>query len=134
MRLHVLAAIGLLVCAVASAKAQLADAQIDAAFAKADTDKSGTVGLSEASKFNITVDMFRKADVSKHAALDKKGFADAIRYQFAWANTDHDDTLDWKEASKAGIKSKKIFDAVDSDHDGTLDLAEYVAALVAQAK
>jgi hypothetical protein len=134
MRLQLIAAIGFFLCAAVGAKAQLTDAQIDAAFAKADTDKSGTVGLSEARKFNITVDMFRKADVSKHAALDRKGFADAIRYQFAWANGNHGDTLDWKEASKAGVKSKKIFDAVDSDHDGTLDLAEYVVALTLQAK
>jgi hypothetical protein len=134
MRLHAIAAIGFLVCAAATAKVQLTDAQIDAAFAKADIDKSGTVGLAEARKFGITLDMFRKADVDRHAALDKKGFAAAIRYQFAWANADHDDTLDWKEASKAGVKSKQIFDAADSDHDGTLDLAEYLAALVAQAK
>jgi len=134
MRLHWIAAIAFLVCMPATAGAQLTDAQIDAAFAKADLDKSGTVGLAEARKFGITLDVFRKANPKRDAALDKKEFADAIRYQFAWANGDRDDTLDWKEASMAGVKSKQVFDAADPDHDGTLDIAEYLAALVAQAK
>ena len=110
------------------------DVQIEAAFVKADTDGNAKIGLTEAKKFGITTDMFRKADTDRRGALDKKGFAAAIKYQFAWSNRDQDGTLDWKEASMAGVKSKQIFDAVDGDHDGTLDLPEYVAALVAQAK
>jgi hypothetical protein len=107
---------------------------INRAFAKADTDHGGTVGLSEAKKFGITLDMFRKADAKKNAALDKNEFAVAISYQFAWANADRDGTLEWKEASMAGVRSKEIFDAADANHDGKLDPAEYLAALVAQAK
>ena len=49
-------------------------------------------------------------------------------------NPDNDRTLDWKEAQKAGIKTKKVFDAADRDKDGTLDIAEFLAALVAQGK
>ena len=50
------------------------------------------------------------------------------------ANPDNDGTLDRKEASKAGIKSKSIFDAANPDNDGTLDLAEYLRALTLRMK
>ena len=126
--------LAVLACTAASAQVTLTDAQIDSAFAKADADKDGKVGLSEAKKFGLTVDTFRKADPDRHAALDKKEFAAAIAYQFAWANADRDGTLDWKEASMAGVRSKQTFDAVDPAHHGTIDIAGYLAALVAQAK
>lgn len=117
-----------------AADVTLTDAQIDAAFAKADLDKNGTLSLAEAKKFGITPKIFAKANPDKDGSLDKKEFADALAAQFAAANPDKDGTLDWKEAQKAGIKSKKTFEAANPDKDGTLDLAEYVAALVAQAK
>jgi hypothetical protein len=52
----------------------------------------------------------------------EKEFSAAVAYQFARANRGKDDALDWAEAKKAGVRSKQVFDAADSDHDGTLDL------------
>lgn len=109
-------------------------AQIDAAIAKADLDGNGSVGVSEAKKFGITPDMFRKANLDRDGALDKRQFAAALAYQFAFTVPNGDKKLDWKNASRAGVKSKQVFDAADPDHDGKLDLAEYIAAMAAQAK
>jgi hypothetical protein len=96
--------------AFADSQAQPSDTQVDAAFAKADAAKNGTVSLAEAKRFGISEASFNKA------------------------NPDKDGTLDQKEATKAGIKPKKTFDAANPDKDGTLDLSEYLNALVAQAK
>ena len=93
-----------------AAEGQPTDAQIQAAFKKADPDNSGTVSRAEARKFGITKTAFDKA------------------------NPDKDGTLDRKEAAKAGVKSKKDFDAANPDNDGTLDLAEYLQALSSKAK
>jgi|SRR5882672_7645622 len=134
MKVRLITLLTAFACTAATAQVTLTDAQIDSAFAKADVDNNGSVGLSEAKRFGLTVDTFRKADPDRHAALHKKEFAAAIGYQFAWANADRDGTLDWKEASMAGVRSKQTFDAVDPDHHGTIDLAGYLAALVAQAK
>ena len=41
-----------------AADAQLTDAQIEQAFAKADKDKNGRVNLAEAKKFGITAKAF----------------------------------------------------------------------------
>src|SRR5262245_17136393 len=110
------------------------EAQIDTAFAKADADKNGTVSLQEAKKFGLTTKMFEKANLDKDGSLSKTEFAAAVSYQFTTADPDKDGALDWKEAQKAGIKNKRVFDASDPDRDGTLDLAEYLAALAAQAR
>ena len=48
-----------------AADATLSDAQIDAAFAKADANKDGTVSLAEAQKFGITAKAFTKANPDK---------------------------------------------------------------------
>ena len=112
----------------------LTEAQTEAAFAKADTDKNGTVSLAEAKKFGITAKAFEAANPDKDGSLDKKEFAAALTLQFNQANPDKDGTLDWKEAKKAGVKSKKTFDAANPDKDGTLDPVEFVSALVLQAK
>jgi Ca2+-binding EF-hand superfamily protein len=120
--------------AATAADIQPTDAQTDIAFAKADTDKNGTVSLQEAKKFGITTKMFEKANRDRDGSLDKKEFAAAVSHQFTAADPDKDGTLDWKEAQKAGIRSKKVFDASDPDRDGTLDLPEYLAALGAQVK
>jgi Ca2+-binding EF-hand superfamily protein len=117
-----------------AADVTLTDAQIDAAFAKADTDKNGTLSQAEAKKFGITAKAFAAANPDKDGSLDRKELVAAIEYQFAAANPDKDGTLDAKEAHKAGVKSKKTFDAANPDKDGTLDIAEFLAALVAQAK
>jgi hypothetical protein len=122
------------VCSVFAADVTLDDAQIDAAMQKADPDKDGTVSLTEAMKFGLTKKTFLAANPDKDKTLDKKEFAAAIALQFAAANPDKDGSLDWKEAHKAGIKSKKVFDAANPDKDSSLDLAEYLAALTAQAK
>lgn len=111
----------------------LTDAQIDAAFAKADANHNGTVSLAEARRFGIGAKAFAKANPDKDGSLDRAEFVAAVQAQFDAANPDNDGTLDWKEAQKAGVKSKKTFAAANPDHDGTLDIAEYLAALVAQA-
>ena len=110
------------------------DAQLDAAFKKADPDNDGTVNWAEARKFGITRAAFDHANPDKDGTLDKKEFLAAITYQFERSNADKDGTLDRKEAGKAGIKGKKTFDAANPDNDGTLDLAEYLDALRRQAK
>jgi hypothetical protein len=117
-----------------AADPQLTEAQVDPAFAKADTDKNGTLSLAEARKFGIDTKVFHKVNPDKDGSLDKKEFAAAIQAKFLAANPDKDGTLDWKEAKKAGIKSKKTFDAANPDNDGTLDIAEYLAALTSQVK
>jgi hypothetical protein len=120
--------------AVATDTQQLTEAQTEVAFAKADTDKNGTVSMAEAKKFGISDKAFAVANPDKDGTLDKKEFAAALSYQFNQANPDKDGTLDWKEAHKAGVKSKKTFEAANPDKDGTLDPVEYVNALVLQAK
>lgn len=129
----------LLVIALGSTRAlaggaEPGQAQIDAAIAKADLDGNGSVGFSEAKKFGITSDMFRKANPDRDGALDKRQFAAALAYQFAFTAPNGDKKLDWKSASRAGVRSKQVFDAADPDGDGKLDLTEYVAAMAAQAK
>lgn len=107
--------------------------RIDAAATKADLDRDGKVGLSEAKKFGLTREIFRKANPRHDGSLDEREFATALEYQFAAAEPGSDGRLDWKKASRAGIRSRKIFEAADPNHDG-LDLDEYVAAMTAQAK
>ena len=65
-------------------------------------------------------------------SLDRDEFAGAVSYQFAESKPKNVATLDWSHAQKAGIRSRKIFDGADSNHDGTLDVAEYLSALLAQ--
>ncbi|MBS0448284.1 MAG: EF-hand domain-containing protein [Proteobacteria bacterium] len=108
-------------------------AQIDAAFAKADPDHDGTVSRAEAMRFGISKAAFEHANPDKDGTLDKKEFVEAITWQFNHANPDKDGTLDPKEARKAGIKAKGAFEKADPDKDGTLDLGEYFEALTAQA-
>jgi hypothetical protein len=73
------------------------------AMASLDPDKDGTIDLAEAQKGGTSV--------------------------FAKLETDHDKTIDAKEAGDR--VSKEDFAAADPDKDGTLDAAEY-AALVAK--
>jgi EF-hand domain pair len=117
-----------------AADAKLSDAQIDAAFAKADLDKNGTLSLVEAKRFGITGKFFRLANPDLDSSLDKMEFVAAIEAQFKAANPDNDGTLDAREAAKAGVKNRRVFEAANPDKDGTLDIAEYLAALVAQAR
>ena len=117
-----------------AADATLTDALVDPAFAKADRNKNGTVSLAEARRFGITTKAFHKANPDKDGSLDKAEFGAAITAQFETANPDKDGTLDWREAQKAGIKNKKVFSTANPDNDGTLDVAEFLAALSAQAR
>lgn len=112
----------------------LTEAQTEAAFAKADKAKDGTVSLAEAKAFGIRAKAFELANPDKDGTLDKKEFAAALSYQFNSANPDKDGTLDWAEAKKAGVKTKKVFEEANPDKDGTLDPAEFVAALTLQAQ
>ncbi|MDM0110374.1 EF-hand domain-containing protein [Variovorax sp. J22R24] len=120
--------------AAVAAGGQPSDAEIAAAFKKADPDNDGTVSRSEAAKFGIGRRAFDHANPDKDGTLDIKEFLAAVNYQFDKANPDSDDTLDRKEAAKAGIKSKAIFDRANPDNDGTLDRAEYLRALTLQAR
>lgn len=110
------------------------DAQIEAAFKKADPDADGTVSASEAKRFGLSKAAFEHANPDKDGTLDKKEFVAAVTWQFHHANPDKDGTLDPKEAKKAGVKHKKTFEAANPDKDGTLDIGEYLDALTAQAK
>lgn len=110
------------------------DARIEAAMAKADADGSGTVGLAEAKRFGITLDSFRKANPAHDGSLDRKEFAAAIAVQYETSGAGGNGGLDWPQASRAGVRSKQVFDAADPDRDGKLDFAEYLAAMVAQTR
>ena len=60
----------------------------------------------------------RTADPNSHQSMHEKGEAD-----FKRADKDNDGTLDRKEAKKMPRVSKN-FDAIDTDHEGTVSLAE----------
>lgn len=119
---------------VAAGDFRITDAQVDAAMARADLDGNGEVGLSEARKFGITMDTFRKANTDRDGSLARPQFAAALREQFVSTKPEDGRTLDWPKASRAGVRSKRIFDAADPDRDGKLDIAEYLSAMTAQAK
>ncbi|MGJ7509449.1 EF-hand domain-containing protein [Variovorax sp. GT1P44] len=117
-----------------AAGGQPTEAEIAAAFRKADPDNDGTVSRAEAAKFGISRQAFDHANPDKDGTLDIKEFMAAVSYQFEKANPDKDGTLDRKEAANAGIKGKKTFDQANPDNDGTLDLSEYLRALTLKAK
>lgn len=133
-KLAFLATLALATASAYAADVVPTDEQVAPAFDKADKDKNGTVSLAEAKAFGLAEKHFLKANPDKDGSLDKKEFAVAIGLQFSAANPDKDGTLDPKEARKAGVKSKKTFEEANPDKDGTLDIAEYIAALTAQAK
>jgi len=60
----------------------------------------------------------RASDQDNHQSMHEKGAAD-----FQRADTDHDGTLDRKEAKKMPRVAKN-FDAIDTDNEGTVSLAE----------
>lgn len=132
--LYLVAAMSLTISVANATELRLTDAQIDPAFAVADSDKNGTVSLPEAMKFGITVHIFRAANPDQDGSLDKMEFGSAIIRQFVQANPDDDGTLDLKEADDAGVRNKRIFEQANPDKDGTLDLHEYLNALVIQTK
>lgn len=119
---------------VVAQELRITNAQVDAAMAKADTDGNGEVGLAEARKFGITMDTFRKANPDRDGSLDRKEFAAALREQFVATRPVDGRTLDWRKASRAGVRSKQTFDAADPDGDGKLDLAGYLSAMTLQAR
>ena len=108
--------------------------KIDAVFSKFDRDRDGTLDREEAKAFGLTSDSFKVGDQNGDGKLDRQEFAAAISYQFAAFNPDRNSTLDWKGAQRAGITNRKIFDGADADHDGTLDVTEYLAALLAHSQ
>jgi Ca2+-binding EF-hand superfamily protein len=130
----VIACAALVSVAGAVGAAEPTEDELNTAFVKADADKNGTVGLAEAKQFNLTIDTFRQANPDRNGKLDKKEFHAAVAHQFQAANAQNGSGLEWKAASRAGIRSKQIFDTADANHDGLLDLAEYVAGLAQQAK
>lgn len=90
-------------CAVFAAPGEPTEAQIDAAFKKADPDQDGTVSRAEARRFGITKEAFDQSDPDKDGTLTRKEFLAAVAYQFNKANPDKDSTLDRKEAGQAGV-------------------------------
>jgi Ca2+-binding EF-hand superfamily protein len=131
-----LVAIGMTMISIVAlaADGQPTEADLAAAFRKADPDNDGTVSRAEARKFGITREAFDHANPDKDGTLDQKEFLAAVKYQFDKANPDDDGTLDRKEAGKAGIKRKSDFDTANPDNDGTLDLAEYLRAMTLKMK
>ncbi len=134
MKYLLTASILALAASAATAAGTLTDAQVDAAFAKADPDKDGTLDAKEAAKFGIAAALLKKADPDNDGTLDKKEFAAAITERFNAADPDKDGTLDRREARKAGVRGPMVFKKADPDKDGTLDLGEYLSALTAQIK
>jgi Ca2+-binding EF-hand superfamily protein len=108
--------------------------KIDAAFSKIDRDQNGTLDPEEAKAFGITTEAFNIGNQDGDGTLDKQEFAAAVSYQFAAADPGKKGALDWNGAQKAGINNRKIFDAANANHDGTLDVAEYLAAMLAQSQ
>jgi Ca2+-binding EF-hand superfamily protein len=120
--------------AALAAGGQPTEAELAAAFKKADPDNDGTVSRAEAATFGMTRQAFDHGNPDKDGTLDIKEFTVAITYQFEKADPDKNGTLDRREAVNAGIRSKKIFDEANPDNDGTLDLSEYLRALTLKAK
>ena len=65
-------------------------------------------------------------DTDKDGTLSWDEVRVAAQAKFAAADTDHDFTLDAKEAAKLGI-TKSMLKKADSDKDGTLSQDEYLA-------
>jgi hypothetical protein len=120
--------------ALSSLAAEPPEAQLRSAFKVANADGNAIVDRREARRFGLSEDALKAADARDAGQLDEQQFAAAVAQQFASADHDRDGHLDPKEMQVAGIKSKPAYLAADSDGDGTLDRAEYLAALVEQAR
>lgn len=66
-------------------------------------------------------------DIDKNGTLDLAEVKSAAAAHFDEMNPDADDKLDPHEAAPA--LSAKAFHQADADHDGTVDKAEYLAAV-----
>jgi Ca2+-binding EF-hand superfamily protein len=108
--------------------------KVDAAFSKIDRDRNGALDPDEAKAFGLRIDAFNVGNQDADGTLDKQEFAAAVSYQFADADPGKKGTLDWNQAQKAGVKSRKIFDGADANHDGKLDVADYLAAMLGQSQ
>jgi Ca2+-binding EF-hand superfamily protein len=86
-----------------------------------DTDKDGTVDLTEAKKAGS--DMFDKLDADHDGTLTFKELHGRMSHkEFAAADTDKDGTLT-KQEYLAVVEQR--FKAADKDHDGTLSNWEF---------
>jgi hypothetical protein len=111
-----------------------AAAQIHAAFQVANADGNVVLDRKEAHRFGLTQESLKAADPRDAGQLDEQQFAAAVAQQFARADHDRDGRLDTKEMQVAGIQSKPAYLAADANRDGALDRAEYLNALVEQAR
>jgi Ca2+-binding EF-hand superfamily protein len=101
--------------------AQAAPARPDAALAAFDTDKDGTLSWDEVSV--AATAKFDAADTDHEGTLDAREAATLGigKTQLAKGDPDKDGTLDRDEYLAL---VKKRFDAADTDHDGTLSHQE----------
>jgi hypothetical protein len=111
-----------------------APAQIHAAFQVANADGNASIDRKEARRFGLGRESLKAADPRDAGQLDEQQFSAAVGQQFARADHDRDGSLDPKEMQVAGIKSKPAYLAADADHNGVLDGAEFLNALVEQAR
>jgi len=111
-----------------------AAARIHAAFQVANTDGNSILDRKEARRFGLAEESLKAADARDAGQLDEQQFSAAVAQQFARADHDRDGNLDPKEMQVAGIKSKPAYLAADADRNGALDRAEFLNALVEQAR
>jgi Ca2+-binding EF-hand superfamily protein len=89
-----------------------------------DTDKDGTVDMTEAKK--AASDLFDRLDHDHDGTLDKRELAGRLSAkEFAAADPDHDGTLT-KDEYLALVEQR--FNAANKDGDGTLDAKELSTA------
>jgi hypothetical protein len=113
---------------------ELAGTPIHAAFQMANADGNAILDRQEARRFGLTQESLKAADPRDAGQLDEQQFAAAVAQQFARADHDRDGRLDTQEMQVAGIKSKPAYLAADADRDTALDSAEYLNALMEQAR
>ena len=91
-------------------------------FAAIDSDRDGTIDLAEAKRAAEL--LFQHLDRRNTGKLSRGqlGFRRVSRTDFAWADRDHDGTLD-KDEYLALVERQ--FKAADVDHDGTVSRAEF---------
>lgn len=101
---------------------------VQAAFAEADTNKDGSIGIDE--YYDRLVEIYFHGDTNKDGTLSPEEFSKAVVIQepFAQVDGDGDGKVDRREFVRARLP---IFQSSDTDRDGGLSLAEVKAAFEA---